>query len=358
MPPVPPPMTSHAARLNALADKVETDGVQIQDPKIMHQEIVVDPEVLPSGERATGGAPSVEVTPPATSASSTPASEVSDRGTALRRSANIARRAEAAQRRARAEASKLRAKRAAESEALAASSDVAKSLAQREEAAAAKERSIRDVEARLNDTIELLKRDPMEFARRAGMSSADFAKASNDPVGDAIARVRADARAEIAKIRTEFQTELQSVKAETAASRTAAAQAEFYAALEEGKFDAALMVYSPEEQWAKANELAQKADRLRYDWDRDRLLEEVNTAAKKDPRWSRIKARLAPNQTPPNAKPTNPANAPAQEPKPKPRRDAQPATPRGSNGQFQNPKTTPMQRHNQRVASILRVSRG
>jgi hypothetical protein len=278
----------------------------------------------------------------------------------LSRSMEIQRRAEAATRRARAEAGKLKATPAP------APAQAAVDKAQSEEAtqiAAAREKLVAD--------IRLLKNDPLEFAKKHGVTGAalaEFVRAGADPVRRSIENLEAQHKQEVAKIRQEFGEQLASIRNDVLLSQEAEAQRNFFTFVEESKAAnpdafAALasdLVYSDKDVWDVANHLLETRKDLQDNYDEDKLLEAVEVEARKDPRWRKLQTLT--RQTKPTKQPqvapktkTNASTTEAEEidtapPAPKPA-----VAPRDANGRWlPEQPTSPFTRHEMHVEAIKR----
>lgn len=365
--PKPHPLATHGAHVSVLAEKLAASlgGKSVTNAKMLADAVAKAPaEAAPE---AVVEAPAVEEAPvdtaPAddTAADDSPApapvpaakASVSDSNAAkLARSLEIQKRAEAAQRRAKAEASKI-----------------AETKRQAEKAAAdAAElgRKVKEDQARIDalqreytKKLQLAQDNPMEFARQHGVSGADiaeFVKGDADPNRRAIARLQQEFSQQLEAIREESRNSVKAIQQTYAAEKAAQLKSGFLDYVEKAatanpeQYQALDMVYSPDELFAKANELAEKNDRLQLGWNPDRLLEEIETEAKADPRWQKIQSRF-----------TKTAKVDPKVPvKPNPKTETVPVeqvrlrepVARNTDGTFQGRKLTPMEAHKQHVARI------
>lgn len=353
------PIRNHSATIAKLAEKL--GDMVVDTPQALEAAVTVDPSVAPSGERIEIPDAPAELTLEAPATQTAPPPKATDPAALrLKKSAEIQRRADEARKRSSDEARRLQVqKRKAE--------DTLRTAAAKVRDLETRERSIKDAEARLTEQIEQIKVDPFEFMRQIGVGPekvAEYARQGGDPTRRLIERVQADAQKQIKAIEQKFEGALGEIKTAQLQRDEAVAQTNFFDYVEKaaktapGQFDAMQMVFSPEEQWQLAGTLADEADRLQLGWDADRLLEEVNNRAKKDPRWSRIKSRLSPKPAqskPTEASPTSQSKTPPPESALRARREAVVTAPRDPAGQFR--KSSPMERHANRVANLVKTTR-
>lgn len=309
-------------------------------------------------EEPVAEAAEAEAPPPAKAAPKAPPK------TKLSKSMEIQRRAEAAVRRARSEAGKLRTQ-ATESAKQATQTDAAA-----DEIARAKA-EVGRLQQEYNRAVRHLKDDPLGFAKVHGVDPASLAQyvaSGADPTQRTMENIRQESQRALAQMKAEYDQKLAAIQNSFVESQETVAQQNFFQFIEESKAAnpeafAALasdLVYSPADIWNVANHLLETRPDLRDNFDEDKLLEAVESEARKDPRWSKVKAlqsqvrasqqsnAAAKSKKPNVSEVTEERPAPAAAPRPQPKRDP-------ANGQFQS--GTPFTRHSAHVEQIARRAR-
>lgn len=343
---VKPPPASEAAPVN---------------PPAKEQAIELAPEeAAPAGVvEETAETTEAEAPPPPAPAKAAPPK------TKLSRSMDIQRRAEAAVRRARTEAGKLRTK-AAETQTQAKQTDAAADEISRAKAEVAR------LQQEYNAAVRHLKDNPLGFAQAHGVDPgalAAYVASGADPTQRALNNIRQENQRAMAQIKAEYDQKLAAIQDSFTASQEVVAQQNFFQFVEEAKSVnpeafAALasdLIYSPKELWDVANHLLETRQDLQDNFDEDKLLEAVEAEARKDPRWSKVKAlqsqvqaskqsNAVASKKKPNVSEVEEVEAPkaAAAPRPVPKRDP-------ANGQFQS--GTPFTRHSAHVEQIARRAR-
>lgn len=282
--------------------------------------------------------------------------------TKLARSLEIQRRAAAATARAREQTAKRLGKVAP---AAPPAPDLSSATNQALEAERAK---IAQIEANYRSQLALLQRDPLEFARKHGVTGenlAQFVREGADPTARAMEQLRKDAIAEFDKMRKEHAQEISRLRGEFTAAQEESAQRNFFQFVEEAKAAnpasfpalASGVIYDESTIWQVANRLLESRSDLRNDFDEDKLLEAVESEARKDPRWGKLQGLLkksAPNspqaavQVKSNVKESKPPVRAEAAP-----RAANPPAPRDSNGQFAPRYVSPNERQALRVEQLI-----
>jgi len=310
-----------------------------------------------AGSGDGGEAPDAASSPPASDGARAerPASR-------LQRAVELQRRADEARTRSRREAQKIRERDQA-------SEDRAREAESRAKRAANLERGVREREGALQRDIDLIRTNPIEFARRHGLTQADLVAVGRGERSPAEARVelalerfRKENDRQLSEIR-DAQKRLESAREEESLS---AARSAFLAHVtgDEKRFEALNTIYSPEELVAKADALAEKNEKLRWGWDGDRLCEELEARARKDPRWTRIQSRFEPRRAAtgqPNAPAAKTPNAPRSGREAAPSEEVEedePVAPPPRPRAPARPSMTPQERHRRHVDRLAgRVGR-
>lgn len=361
------PADAHALRMSTLASKL--DGKQISEvaslgagePQVGENSVAAK---APPVEVPADNTPAeAEVTPAAAPVAevAAPAAAPERIASKLQRSLQLQRKAEEAQRRAKSEGARAQQQRR-EAESL------ERQARAREQDLLAKERKLLDIEREYARQVERVKTDPLGFAKEHGVSGADIAdyvRSGSDPTARRLDLDRSQMQEALRSIREEYTAQINEIKQGLAQEKQAAvadsAKRNFFAYVEKSEkevpeqFQAMGVVFSPDELWNRATELADKSERLQLGWDGDRLLEELETEAKSDPRWVKLQARFEPKktQTKSNVKAETESNAQEEAPKVVVKRETPVRD--TSSGQFTR-ATTPAERHNQRLESIIRTT--
>ena len=273
----------------------------------------------------------------------------------VQKSVEIERRAEEAKRRARAEGQRAQERKAQADERVRQADRRAKDADRREE-------QINSQMNALQQEIRLLKTAPLDFARTHGVSGkeiADYVRSGSDPTARRLDMLETEMGQRLASAEKAYEKKLSQLAEGLRAERLQASNEEFvsYVSSDLDRFEATNVIYSPDEILFEAEKLAKKNARLNLGWDGDRLCEELESLARKDPRWGRMQARFerrpkkptTPNdtdRTPPNARTTDATEraAPEREQRQRPTR-ARTA---------QEPTGTPASRHRNRLNRFLR----
>lgn len=230
------------------------------------------------------------------------------------------------------------------------------------------------LQAQLDAELRQAKTNPLEFARRHGVSGADiaeFVRNGTDPNQRAVELLRNETTQAIRQVRQEYSQQLQAVQSQLAASEEARVQQNFFTFVEEAKDAnpeafAALnsgLVYNEKDVWETANRLMEERADLRDNFDEDRLLEAVEAEARKDPRWSKVQKLISPTQVPsskqPKVSPQSQSNVRAKEEPaeeaPKAAATPKPTAQRDPNGRFKPPVArSPFEEHQIHVSRVLR----
>lgn len=362
------PYDAHSVRMAGLTSKLDGQKIgniaelSLNQPKAGENAITKAPEIeVPADNAPEPAAAEAEAAPaPAVEASPAPAAEPKTERISknLQRSLQLQRQADEAQRRAKSETAKMATARR--------EADVLERQAKaREQDLLQKESRLAQIEDAYTRKLEKLKTDPLGFAKEHGVSGADIAdyvRSGSDPTAKQLELTRQQMAEALKQVRDEGMSEINALKRSIAERETEAAQAQtkrnFFAYLEKAEkevpeqFQALGMVYSPEDIWNRATELADKSQRLQLGWDGDRLLEELETEAKADPRWVRLQSRFEAKKAPTKSNASAEVRSNAQEEVSKPAAKRE-TPPRSDTGQFTRP-STPAERHAQRLEAVIR----
>lgn len=375
----PNPRAVHTAHLDRLKNAVagmqlNMTGIKdVKSPtpskapvaKITEEGVHVDPIAEParqeekaSVEGEVGGEMGEGQPPATTTDAATEPSKPETRSQDLQRrqrSLDIQKRADAAAKRAKEVAAKAGEDRKAAERRVLEAEELAKQVKSREH-------QIASLEREYGAKLDLLKTNPLEFARQHGVTGnevAQFVKDGADPTKLEIKQLKEQFSRALNSVRDEAKAQVEAIKSSVLADKAADAHRNFFDYVDDAlktnpeQFQALDVVYSQKELWDKANELAEKSDRLNLGWSSDRLLEELETEAQKDSRWSKIKSRLSPvTKTTPKESPKTSPNTQEIDKSIEEVRPNRPARERNDYGQFQGRPMTPTERHKAHVAKI------
>lgn len=353
----------HANATEALIQKMEGAALPPPAPEV---------ETPPISEPEAPAAPVVAAPKPAAPKAAAPAKrDLSDPKVRLARSMEIQRRANQTTANVRAATKKLTAPKVEEPQANAAQADLQKQLD-------AKQAEIANIQNQLNAEVRLARTNPMEFAKRHGVSPAalaDFVAKGSDPMALALEDLRREASQAIKHVRDEAQSKISALQDTIIANQEVEAQRNFFTFVEESKEAnpdafAALhsgLVMSDLEVWDTANRLLETRKDLRDDFDEDKLLEAVEAEARKDPRWKRVQAltgnnasQKKPNVSKTSKKPNASEQVETETPEPSeetetPQVTQSRATPTRDprTGQFEQRQTSPFERHQNHVNKVM-----
>lgn len=213
-------------------------------------------------------------------------------GDRLRKSVEIERRAEAVRAKARADVQASKEQRARDERR-------GKEADQRVRQATQVSRQVQEAQRELQRTRDLLKTNPLEFARQNGLTGkdlADFVRTNADPNARRADLIESRVAAAIQNVERKAEERISKLEAQIVGERETTAQEALleHVSGDQDRFEALNAIYSPSELLTKASDLAEQNEKLQWGWDGDRLCEELENRARKDSRWSRIQTRYAP----------------------------------------------------------------
>jgi hypothetical protein len=235
------------------------------------------------------------------------------------------------------------------------------------------EKQVADTRAALQKEIDLLKTNPTGFAARHGMTGADVAewtRRGTDPVQARIELSESRVAQALERIERQGNERINKLLESIEKDRVSEANQNFLEHVSgDERFEALQTIYSPDELLQKAEELAQRNDKLQLGWDGDRLCEELESRARKDSRWVRIQQKFTAKPKTPTtpANPPKPSNAPTRtrsnepqvdtgEPEAEGAYEAEPAARPRARTQTR-PTMTPQQKHRAHVERLSRTTR-
>ncbi|HEY1695141.1 MAG TPA: hypothetical protein VGG39_23395 [Polyangiaceae bacterium] len=352
----------HSTHVAKLLEKLGEEPIKIKDLPISTPGPALR-EGEPAVETAADPKPGADETesaierPDATVAAPPDTSE-GRASTRLRRSVELERRAEANKKRAREEANRAKQQKA-EADARVRTAD------RRAKALEGHERKLLDLQAKLEAEAEQLKVSPFEFAARHGMGAkeiAEFARAGADPNQRRMDLIEKKFNDRLAEVERSYEKKIGRVAAQITEERVEAAHQHFieHVASDADRFEALNTIYSQSELLAKANELAERNHHLQLGYDGDKLCEQLEASARKDPRWSRLAShyeRKRPSDKKPNAPISSDPNA-----RTKDKGEVEPERParqrsRTVESTDSHDRVTPEGRHRDRVERIIRTTR-
>ena len=334
-------------------------AVAAEDPPPAVEEPAPAVEVEPEPED-----PPADDPPPAAAAAPRPAQPRA--ATRIQKSVELQRKADAAQRKAREANAKLQQTREA----------TRKQVEAADRKLAGVDRKLADLESReakLREDEVLAKTNPVRFMAKQGVTpaaAAAFARGETNPAILKAQQIEEATTGELAKIRQEIVEVRKQAKAEVRALENNLAEQQMTRAREDlltlvydnaDQFEALSTIYSPAEIIEKAEELGEKMVKLQEDLDGDMLCERLEKIARKDPRWGRVQAKLktanAPPARQPNAPPATRPNAPHTDEGEAAAAQRAPRTrPRVVDPALEH-RTTPSEKHRQRVDRIASTTR-
>ena len=167
-------------------------------------------------------------------------------------------------------------------------------------------RQVASAQQKLEQESELLQTNPFEWARQRGLTGAqlaDFARGDRDPHAARSNLIEQKVARALEQIKKESNERIERLENQLAGQSESEAQEALleHVSSDGDRFEALNAIYSPEELLTKAAALAERNVKLQFGWDGDRLCEELEASARKDPRWSRIQTRYAPKPKPSTA---------------------------------------------------------
>jgi hypothetical protein len=169
------------------------------------------------------------------------------------------------------------------------------------------EKNVRTTQSQVQGEIDLLKTNPLAFAAKYGVTGkeiADYIKSGADPHSRRMDLESSRVAQALERIEQNANKRIDALEQRLVGDRVAAAEETLLAQVtaDQDRFEALNTIYSPSEVIDRANTLAERNEKLSLGWDGDRLIEELEKQARKDPRWSRIQTRFARKAAPPTSR--------------------------------------------------------